>query len=312
VQKITVDAGMSCPNRDGSLSASGCIFCNSQGSGTGAYKKGLTVSEQLSKGKVKLAKRYKAKMFIAYFQSYSNTYAPLKKLSALYEEALSIEDIVGLSIGTRPDCINESILALLQKYAHNYLIWLEYGIQSVHNKTLTFINRGHNFRCFEDVVEKTKNRGIKICAHVILGLPYENKQDMLDTARAMADLEIDGIKIHLLYVVKGTPLAHLYNTHQYKCLEQRQYIDIVCDFLEQLPPKIVIQRLTGEPHAAELIAPLWSLNKAETLSLINSEMEKRDSWQGKNSLVVPMVNNVRKNSKLRIKYNNPKSKIANN
>jgi len=281
VQKITVDAGMSCPNRDGSLSASGCIFCNARGSGTGAYNKGLTISEQLSKGKITLGKRYKAKKFIAYFQSYSNTYAPVKKLSALYEEALAVDGIVGLSIGTRPDCMNESILALLQKYARNYLIWLEYGIQSVHDKTLTFINRGHNFRCFEDTVKKSKNRGIKICAHVILGLPNENRQEMLETAKAMADLEIDGIKIHLLYVVKGTPLAHLYNTHQYKCLEKRQYIDIVCDFLERLPPEIVIQRLTGEPHPAELIAPLWSLNKAETLSSINAEMEKRDSWQGK-------------------------------
>jgi len=263
VQKITVDAGMSCPNRDGSISTSGCIFCNSRGSGSGAYKKGLTVFQQLSNGKVKLAKRYKAKKFIAYFQSYSNTYAPLEKLSALYEEALAVDDIVGLSIGTRPDCVNESILALLQKYAENYLIWLEYGLQSIHDKTLTFINRGHNFRCFEDAVGKSKNRG------------------MLDTAKAMADLEIDGIKIHLLYVVKGTPLAHLYNTQQYKCLEQRQYIDIVCDFLERLPPEIVIQRLTGEPHAAELVAPLWSLNKAETLFLIHTEMDKRDSWQGK-------------------------------
>jgi len=282
VQKITVDAGMSCPNRDGTLSAKGCIFCNARGSGTGAYKKGLTVSEQLRKGKVRLGKRYKAKMFIAYFQSYSNTYAPIEKLSALYEEALAVDGIMGLSIGTRPDCINESVLALLQKYALNYMIWLEYGIQSVHNKTLTFINRGHNLRCFEDTVGKSKNRGIKICAHVILGLPHENRQDMMATAKAMADLEIDGIKIHLLYVVKGTPLEHLYNTHQYKCLEKQQYIDIVCDFLERLPSEIVIQRMTGEPHAAELIAPLWSLNKkAETLSLINEEMEKRDSWQGK-------------------------------
>jgi len=281
VQKITVDAGMSCPNRDGTLSTKGCIFCNARGSGTGAYKKGLTVSEQLCNGKVRLGKRYKAKKFIAYFQSYSNTYAPIEKLSALYGEALAVDDIVGLSIGTRPDCINESILTLLQEYAQNYMIWLEYGIQSIHNKTLTFINRGHNLRCFEDAMEKSKNRGIKICAHVILGLPYENWQDMMDTAKAMANLEVDGIKIHLLYVVKGTPLAHLYNTHQYKCLEKRQYIDIVCDFLERLPPKIVIQRMTGEPHAAELIAPLWSLNKkAEMLSLINEEMEKRDSWQG--------------------------------
>jgi len=281
VQKITVDAGMSCPNRDGSISASGCIFCNARGSGTGAYEKGLTVFEQLSKGKVALGKRYKAKKFIAYFQSYSNTYAPINMLSALYEEALAVDDIVGLSIGTRPDCVNESVLALLQKYAQNYLIWLEYGIQSVHNKTLALINRGHTFRCFEDAVKKSKNRGIKICAHVILGLPNENKQAMLETAKAMADLKIDGIKIHLLYVVKGTPLAHLYNTHQYKCLEKMQYIDIVCDFLERLAPETVIQRLTGEPHPAELIAPLWSLNKAETLSLINAEMEKRNSWQGK-------------------------------
>lgn len=281
VQKITVDAGMSCPNRDGSLSTSGCIFCNSQGSGTGAHRKGLTISQQLIEGRVRLTKRYKARKFIAYFQSYSNTYAPLEKLKALYEEALSVDGVVGLSIGTRPDCINSAVLSLLQNYAEKYLIWLEYGLQSIHDKTLTFINRGHNFKCFEDAVRKSKNRNINICAHVILGLPHESKRDMLATAEALGDLGIDGVKIHLLYVVKGTPLAHLYKTRQYKCLEQTQYVDIVCDFLERLPKSMVIQRLTGDPHARELIAPLWSLEKGKTLALINNELERRDSWQGK-------------------------------
>ena len=281
MQKITVDAGMSCPNRDGTLSAKGCIFCNARGSGTGAYKKGLTVSEQLRKGKVRLGKRYKAKMFMAYFQSYSNTYAPIEKLSALYEEALAVDGIMGLSIGTRPDCINESVLALLQKYALNYMIWLEYGIQSVHNKTLTFINRGHNLRCFEDTVEKSKNRGIKICAHVILGLPHESKNHMLATADAIAGLRIDGIKLHLLYVIKGTRLADLYGQGTYKCLEQQEYIDLVCDFLERIPQDMVVQRLTGDPHPQELVAPMWSLKKTETITLIKSTLDARDSWQGK-------------------------------
>jgi len=281
VQKITVDAGLTCPNRDGTLSRGGCIYCNIRGSGTGAHAKGLSVTRQLINGKNSLSKRYKAKKFIAYFQSFSNTYAPLQDLQRLYEEALKVDDIVGLSIGTRPDCVDEAVLDLLQDYAKHHLIWIEYGLQSARDATLAFINRGHDVQCFKDAVEKTRNRGIKICAHVILGLPHETRQDMLHTAATIAKLGIDGIKLHLLYVVKGTRLETLYRQGKFKCLEQQAYVDLVCDFLERIPAVMVIQRLTGDPHRKELAAPGWSLKKTETLERIRKTLEKRDSWQGK-------------------------------
>jgi len=281
VQKITIDAGLSCPNRDGTISTGGCIYCNVRGSGTGAHAKGLSIIDQIDQAKKALFKRYKAKKFIVYFQSFTNTYGPVDQLKRLYEQALDAEDVVGLSIGTRPDCIDEPILNLLQGYVENYLVWIEYGLQSANDSTLALINRGHDFKCFRDAVETTKNRGIKICAHVILGLPNEEKNHMLDTARAVADSEIDGIKLHLLYVVKGTKLNQLYRTKKYKCLEQNEYVDIVCDFLERIPSHMVIQRLTGDPHPQELVAPTWSLKKAETIALIRKTLENRDSWQGK-------------------------------
>ena len=281
VQKITVDAGLSCPNRDGTVSTGGCIYCNARGSGSGALARGLSVTEQLLQGKRALAGRYKARKFLAYFQSFSNTYAALDRLQRLYDEALAVEDIIGLSIGTRPDCITEAVLELLQDYTQKYLIWIEYGLQSASDATLALINRGHDVRCFKDAVRATANRGIKICVHVILGLPDETREDMLHTARTIADLEIDGLKLHLLYVVKGTRLEALYRRGKYRCLEQHEYVDLVCDFLERIPPKMIIQRLTGDPHPPELTAPQWSLNKSQTLAQIRATLEIRDSWQGK-------------------------------
>ncbi len=281
VQKIPLDAGLACPNRDGLVSTGGCIYCNSRGSGTGAMREGLSITAQVIRGKEFLKKRYKAKKFIAYFQSFSNTYGPHERLKGLYEEALAIDDIVGLSIGTRPDCIDESMLTILEGYTRDYLIWIEYGLQSIHDRTLTFINRGHDVKCFKRAVELTRNRGIKICTHVILGLPFEDRDDMLATAGAVAAMGIDGIKIHLLYVIKGTRMERLYLEGRYRCLEQEEYTDLVCDFLEFLPPDMVIQRLTGDPHPAELVAPEWSLRKNETISVIKKILATRDSWQGK-------------------------------
>ena len=281
VQKITIDAGFSCPNRDGKISTGGCIYCNTRGSGTGAHAKGYSVTDQILAGKKALSKRYKAKKFIAYFQSFTNTYAPLDGLKSLYEEALSIEGVVGLSIGTRPDCVDEPVLKLIESYSKTHLIWIEYGLQSMHDKSLALINRGHDFQCFKDAVDATLNRGIKICAHVILGLPEEKRSHMIETAKTIAKIGIDGIKIHLLYVIKGTKLEKLYRQGSYKCLEKQQYVDLVCDFLERIPGDMVIQRLTGDPHPEELVAPQWSVKKAQTLSMIKETLEKRDSWQGK-------------------------------
>jgi radical SAM protein (TIGR01212 family) len=281
VHKLSVDAGFTCPNRDGQLGRDGCIYCNARGSGTGAHAKGLSVTEQLTAGKAFVARRFKAKKFIAYFQAFSNTYAPLETLKKVYDEALAVPDVVGLAIGTRPDCIDESILALLSDYARQHLIWVEYGLQSIHDETLARIHRGHDFACFQSAVRATRHRGISICAHVILGLPGEGRDHMLKTARVLAQMGIDGIKLHLLYVVKGTALEALFRAGGYRCLEQRQYVDLVCDFLECLPPQMVIQRLTGDPHRDELVAPAWALKKGQTLQLIQQTLEVRDSWQGK-------------------------------
>ena len=281
VQKITIDAGFSCPNRDGKISTGGCIFCNTRGSGTGAHIKGQSVTDQILAGKNALSRRYKAKKFMAYFQSFTNTYAPLDKLKRLYEEALAIDEVVGLSIGTRPDCVGEPVLKLIEGYAKTHLIWMEYGLQSIHDRSLALINRGHDFQCFKDTVEATLNRGIKICAHVILGLPQEKRSHMIETSKMIAEMGIDGIKIHLLYVIKGTKLDRLYQQGLYKCLKLQQYVELVCDFLERIPQDMVIQRLTGDPHLEELVAPRWPVNKAQTLSMIQKTLEKRDSWQGK-------------------------------
>ena len=280
VQKITVDAGLSCPNRDGTISVGGCIYCNARGSGTGAHRKGLSITEQLNRGKQMLSRRYKAKRFIAYFQSFTNTYASLDRLEAMYEEALSVEDVVGLSIGTRPDCVTPEILDLLQDYTRNYLIWVEYGLQTAHDQTLAFINRGHDVNRFIQAINMTQNRGIKICAHIILGLPNENRSHMIQTADFISNMGIDGVKLHLLYVVSGTPMERLYRQGKYRCLEQQEYVELVCDVLERLPVEMVIQRLTGDPHPDELVAPLWSLQKTETLSLIRQTLEDRNTRQG--------------------------------
>lgn len=274
VQKISVDAGLSCPNRDGKLSTGGCIYCNKRGSGTGAHQQGMSVAEQLEKGKAFLSKRYKAKKFLAYFQSYTNTYAPLETLKLLYSEALAVPDMVGLCVGTRPDCVDEPILLLLEELAQNYLIWIEYGLQSAHDATLALINRGHDFQCFKDAVSATRNRGIYICAHVILGLPGESRYLMMQTADALAELGIDGVKIHLLYVVKDTPLETLYQNRQYRPLKQAEYVDLVCEFIHRLPKNTVIQRLTGDPHPDELVAPKWSLDKQGTLRMIHDNIGK--------------------------------------
>ena len=281
VQKIAVDAGLTCPNRDGTIASGGCIYCNALGSGTGFLQKGLSLSEQISRGKKHLARRYKAKKFMVYFQSFTNTYAPLPVLKEIYGEALKFPEVVGLSIGTRPDCVDEPVLDLLESYTASHLIWVEYGLQSAHDKTLALINRGHDAACFARAVHRTHGRGIKICAHVIIGLPGEGRSHVLKTAKFLAELGIDGVKLHLLYVVKGTRLHTLYKEGSYQCLDQDAYVGLVCDFLEHIPEHVVIQRLTGDPHPHELVAPQWALERNETFARINQELEKRDSRQGR-------------------------------
>jgi radical SAM protein (TIGR01212 family) len=282
VQKIPLDAGLTCPNRDGTLSDKGCIFCNGLGSGTGALiRHHLSLEEQILNAGPFLRTRYKAEKFIAYFQSFTNTYAPLPALKSLYDRALSQKNVVGLSVATRPDCVDRDRLALLAAYRETHLVWIEYGLQSAHDATLKRINRGHDVACFERAVLMARRFGLNVCAHVILGLPGESREMMLETARHLSRVPIQGIKIHLLYVIKGTPLATLYERGEYRCLEREEYTDLVVDFLELLPPDVVIQRLTGDPKAPELVAPMWATEKMENLRRIRERLERRKTWQGR-------------------------------
>jgi radical SAM protein (TIGR01212 family) len=282
VHKISLDAGLGCPNRDGAISQKGCTFCDRQGSGTGALiNHGLSIHEQIAQARTAVSKRYGAKKFIAYFQSFTNTYAPPQRLKALYDQALTPGDMVGLSVATRPDCVNIDLLRLLACYQRDYLVWVEYGLQSSHDETLKRINRGHNADCFERCVLMSNECGLNICAHIILGLPGEDREMMLQTARFLSNLPIQGVKIHLLYVVKGTSLEGLYAKGEFRCLEQEEYVDLVVDILELLPPGMVIQRLTGDPLRSELVAPPWAKEKSTTLKLIQETLGRRDTWQGR-------------------------------
>jgi hypothetical protein len=235
----------------------------------------------LERGKERLHRRYKAKKFIGYFQSFSNTYGPVDELKRLYLEALAVEDVVGLAIGTRPDCVADDVLEMLADLNRQTYLWVEYGLQSMHDRTLGLINRGHDVAAFVDAVERTRLLGLDICVHVILGLPGENKKDMLATARGLARLDIQGVKLHLLYVIQDTALADLYQRGNYHCLSREEYVDIVCEFLALLPPQVVIHRLTGDPHPNELLAPEWALEKQTNLQIIRDTLESRDLWQGK-------------------------------
>ncbi len=285
VQRISLDAGLSCPNRDGRISKGGCIYCDRRGSGSGAMiNNGQSIREQIARGRLFGEKRYGAKKFIAYFQSFSNTYAPLAKLRELYDAALECPDVVGLFVATRPDCVDNDVLALLASYTKDYLVWIEYGLQSANDPTLLTINRGHDVKCFEHAVRRASEHKVNVCAHVILGLPGETRPMMLETARYLSSLPVSGVKIHLLYVLEGTRLAELYKEGAYVCLGRDEYIDLVIDFLELLPPDMVIQRLTGDPLPSELLAPDWAKEKSRNLSLIREKLNKRDTWQGKNFL----------------------------
>lgn len=282
VQKIMVDAGLTCPNRDGTAGTGGCIYCNARGSGTGAHGRGISIRDQVIAGRDAVLRRYKARKYLLYFQSFSNTYAPVERLRAIYEEAANaVHGVVGLSVGTRPDCVDGSVLDLLSDHAARRMVWVEYGLQSAHDETLCRINRGHDFAVFARAVRETRARGMLVCAHVILGLPGEGPAEMRATADALAELGVDGLKLHLLYVVRDTALERLYRDGGYRPMEPGAYAEAVCEFLERTPPGVVIQRLTGDPHPEELVAPEWALEKRKARALILEAMERRDTWQGK-------------------------------
>jgi radical SAM protein (TIGR01212 family) len=280
VQRISVDAGFSCPNRDGSLDTEGCIFCGGSGSGSHGIRRELSVSGQIEDGKEVMQRKYKAQRFIAYFQAYSNTYAPLEELKALYAEALAVSDVVGLIVATRPDCLSEKCLAYLQELSCHTYLWLEIGIQSILDRTLTLINRRHDHAGSVDALARSRSRGIRVCAHVILGLPGETQEEMLAMAGELNRLGVQGVKLHLLHVMKGTRLAEMYGRGEVQVLERDEYAGLVCDFLERLDPRILIHRLTGDGGHDNLVAPIWSLKKFEILNLIDAELERRGTRQG--------------------------------
>jgi len=280
VYKITIDAGFSCPNRDGRISDGGCIFCDEGGSFSQAHSNQLSIEQQVETGVATLSKRFKAKKFMSYFQAYSNTYKPVAELEKIYKSALIHPDIVGLSIGTRPDCVDGEKLKLISSFKDDYYTWVEYGLQSIHDKTLKAINRGHDFECFLKAYEAAKNFGINVCAHVILGLPGETKEDMLETAKKLAQLKVDGVKIHMLCALKGTKLSQMYEEGKISFMEEDDYINTVCDFLEILPPETTIHRLAGNGLKKNLIAPKWIGKKLDALNKIDRELEKRNSCQG--------------------------------
>ena len=279
VYKITLDAGFSCPNRDGTISSSGCIFCDDGGSFSQAHSNRLSVEEQVQVGAETLAKRFKAKKFMSYFQAFSNTYKPVEELEKIYRASLNHPDIVGISIGTRPDCVDDDKLKLISSFTPDYYTWIEYGLQSVHDKTLKKINRGHDYKCFLEAYEKTKNYGINTCLHIILNL-FETYDEMMETARTIAKLEPDGVKIHMLVALEGTRVADMYRNGEIDFMTEDEYVSTVCDFLEYLPPKTTIHRLAGNGLRTELVAPRWIGKKLDTLNRIDRELERRGSRQG--------------------------------
>ena len=278
VYKITLDAGFSCPNRDGTISTGGCIFCDGSGSFSQAHSNLLSIEEQVKTGAETLSKRFKAEKFMAYFQAYTNTYKPVNELEKIYKASLAHPDIVGLSIGTRPDCVDNDKLKLISDISKDYYTWIEYGLQSIHNKTLKKINRGETFETFLKSYEKTKEYGINVCAHVILGL-WETHDEMMETAQKLAELKVDGVKIHMLCALENTKLAEMYERGEVDFMSEDEYINTVCDFLEYLPPETTIHRLAGNGLKKELIAPRWIGKKLDCLNKIDREFIKRDSFQ---------------------------------
>ena len=281
VYKVNVDAGFTCPNRDGTVGTGGCIYCNNDSFRPSACTGTTSLHEQIERGIPYLRSRYGAEQYLVYFQPYTNTYAPVDVLDKLYREALDHPRVIGLAIGTRPDCIDEEKIGLLESLARDSFILVEYGLQSIHDRTLEYINRGHDFACFQKALELTAGRGIRIGAHIILGFPGESREEMLAMAGGLSRLPVEFLKIHQLQVVKDTLLAGQYARLPFPTFRYGEYIAMVADFLEGLAPEIIIQRLYASAPEDILIAPVWNKTRSEFLNDLNAYMEKRDSWQGK-------------------------------
>jgi radical SAM protein (TIGR01212 family) len=282
VYKVSVDAGFSCPNRDGTISTTGCIYCNNDSFRPSSCKPALSISEQIRNGIYQIRRRYKAEKFLVYFQPYTNTYASVAELKRLYKDALSEPYVIGIAIGTRPDCVDEEKIMFLSKLAKKYFILIEYGMQSIYDRTLEFINRGHDYSTFLKALYMTKDKGIYIGAHVIVGFPTESKEEMLLMADEVSCIPVDFLKIHHLQVIKDTPLEIIYRENPFHLFSYEEYIDFITDFIGRLSPRIILQRLFANAPDNILIAPRWEKGRQEILRDVEKHLKLRDIYQGKN------------------------------
>ncbi len=284
IYRLALNGGMNCPNRDGMVGTGGCIFCSAGGSGDFAASHLLSITEQIEQEKKKIQKKRHCNHYIAYFQAYTNTYAPVETLRLLFTEAISHPDIVILSIATRPDCLGKPVLDLLEELNQIKPVWVELGLQTMHNKTADFIHRGYPLFVYEDAVMQLKKRHLTVITHIILGLPYETNADMLSTISYLNQIGCDGIKLQLLHILRGTQLAELYQKQLFSVLTQEEYLSILIQCIEQLSPDIVIHRVTGDGPKDLLLAPLWSQNKRGVLNSLHREMKLRGAYQGRSLL----------------------------
>lgn len=281
IYKLTLNGGMSCPNRDGKISFGGCIFCSEGGSGEFASSSMLSIPEQLQDAKKRLSKKRPVRRYIAYFQAYTNTYGSLEHLQKIFTEAIEDPEVVVLSIATRPDCLPDEVIELLARLNQKKPVWVELGLQTIHEKTARFIRRGYPLAVFTDAVQRLNACGIEVVTHVILGLPGETREMIFETVDYLNTLPIQGIKLQLLHVLQNTDLASYYETTGFSVLTEEEYVDLILNCIERLRPDIVIHRITGDGPKDQLIAPLWSSAKRSVLNHIHHEMKLKNSWQGK-------------------------------
>lgn len=283
VQKISVNAGFTCPNRDGTKGFGGCTYCNNQTFNPAYCRDDRSVTMQLEEGKRFFARKYPQMKYLAYFQAYTNTYGELELLKRMYEEALAVEGVVGLVIGTRPDCMPDSLLDYLEEVNRRTFLLVEYGIESADDRTLERINRGHSFACTEDAVRRTAARGIRTGGHVILGLPGESREDLIKQAERLSELPLTTLKMHQLQLIRGTRMAHEYALHpeEFHLFSADEYIDLVTDYVEHLRPDLILERFVSQSPRELLIAPDWGLKNHEFTDRVKKRMKERDAWQGK-------------------------------
>ncbi len=281
VYKLSLSGGMTCPNRDGTLGSRGCIFCSAGGSGEFSACAALSVTEQIAQAKRRVAAKTDCKKFIAYFQPFTNTYAPVARLRSLFFEAIAPDDVVALSVATRPDCLGDEVISLLSEINRIKPVWVELGLQTIHPQTAKYIRRGYELSVYDCAAQQLRAAGINVITHIILGLPGESKRDMMQSVKYAGERS-DGIKLQLLHVLKNTDLLADYQSGKFQTLSMEEYIDILCDSIEVLPKQVVIHRLTGDGDKKLLVAPLWSADKKRVLNAINKALHERNVTQGKN------------------------------